>query len=402
MRLSKKLSRFTAAFLSAALIGAFGTAGYYSGRLPEHLTAEAGSPLRIAQYPEITCCGDPFPGGSSNRVTLSLFGAIPVKSVNVSEAEAPMLAAGGIPFGIKLLMKGVMVTKTAPVTDSSGNEICPAEKAGIVPGDIICLADGVETGSNGQLRRIISESGGRDIDIRVSRGGMEFDTVLSPVYSPESKSWQGGMWVRDSIAGIGTLTFIDKSTGRFCGLGHPICDSDTGELVPVSSGEAVPVEISGAKRGEKGVPGELHGLFLRGNAYGTLDSNTDCGIYGSLCGGAAEELLSGCEEYPLGYRQDIKTGSAEILSTVSGDTPEHYSVEIERIDYNSSDSTKNMVIRITDSRLISASGGIVQGMSGSPLIQEGKLVGAVTHVFVADPTRGYAVFAETMAAGRDS
>ena len=401
MRLRRSISRLTAAALSAALIGAFGMAEYYSGRLPEHMTAEAGSPVRIAEYPEISCCGYPVPGSDGGRVTLSLYGAIPVKCVEVREAEAPVLAAGGMPFGIKLLMKGVMVTGTGDVTGENGSEVCPAEECGIEKGDIICLANGEELTSNGQLRRIIAESGGHDVRLTVNRGGTEFTAALSPVYSPENGTWQGGMWVRDSVAGIGTVTFIDTKTGRFAGLGHPICDSDTGELVPVSSGEAVPVEISGTKRGEKGLPGELRGIFLRGGAYGSLDRNTDCGIYGSLSEASLEELTVDCEEYPLGYSQDIRTGSAELISTVSGSKPEHYTVEIESIDFGSSDSTKNMVIRITDSRLISASGGIVQGMSGSPIVQDGKLIGAVTHVFVADPTRGYAIFAENMAEGLD-
>jgi stage IV sporulation protein B len=331
-------------------------------------------------------------------VTLSLYGAIPVKCVEVREAEAPVLAAGGMPFGIKLLMKGVMVTDTADVTGRDGSKVCPAEECGIEKGDIICLANGEELSSNGQLRRIIAESGGNDVKLTMNRGGAEFTAALSPVYSAESGTWQGGMWVRDSVAGIGTMTFIDTKTGRFAGLGHPICDSDTGELVPVNSGEAVPVEISGTKRGEKGLPGELRGIFLRGGAYGSLDRNTDCGIYGSLSEAALVELTADCEEYPLGYSQAIRKGSAELISTVSGSKPEHYSIEIESIDFGGSDRTKNMVIRITDSRLISASGGIVQGMSGSPIIQDGKLIGAVTHVFVADPTRGYAVFAENMTA----
>lgn len=396
MQLKRKISRLAAVLLSAALLSAFGAAEYYSGRLPGNFTAEAGSSLKIAEYPEISCCGYPFPGNSgSGRVTLSLFGAIPVKCVDVREAEAPTLIAGGMPFGIKLLMKGVMVTDTGSVTDENGREVCPAELAGIENGDIICLADGEEVSSNSRLRSVIAESGGENVRLTVSRNGREFTTALKPVYSPVSESWQGGMWVRDSIAGIGTVTFIDKSSGRFAGLGHPICDSDTGELVPVSSGEAVPVDISGTRRGEKGIPGELRGTFVRGGSFGTLDNNTGCGIFGSLNSGARFAVQ---EEYPLGYRQDIRTGSAEIISTVSGSVPRHYSIEIESIDYNSSDSTKNMVIRITDPTLISASGGIVQGMSGSPVIQDGRLIGAVTHVFVADPTRGYAVFAESMAA----
>lgn len=397
MQLRRKISKIAAIMLSAAMTGIFGAAGYYSAKLPDKLRAEAGTTLKIAEYPELSCCGYPMPdkASSNDHVTLSLFGAIPVKYVEVSEEEAPVFAAGGMPFGIKLLMKGVMVTETAEIETAGGERICPAEDAGIKAGDIICLADGEEVLSNDKLQSIISGSEGRPVELRVSRGDAEFTTALQPVFSEKNHGWRGGMWVRDSIAGIGTVTFINKKTGEFAGLGHPICDADTGELVPVSSGEAVPVEISGTKRGEKGIPGELLGTFRRGESLGSLISNDESGVYGEFSPEAVDSL--GLNEYPLGYRQDISTGAAEIYTTISGSEPKKYSIEIEEVDYNSSDTSRNMVIRITDPELLEAAGGIVQGMSGSPVIQNGKLIGAVTHVFVADPTRGYAIFAENMA-----
>ena len=205
--------------------------------------------------------------------------------------------------------------------------------------------------------------------------------------------------MRDSIAGIGTMTFINKDTGGFAGLGHPVCDTDTGEIIPIQSGEAVPVEITGARKGSVGKPGELRGRFTRSPFLGVLERNCESGIYGRLSDEALSELAEGAGEYRLGYRQEIKTGSAEIYTTVNGSVPRSYSAEIESIDYNGSETTKNMVIHITDPDLISETGGIVQGMSGSPIIQDGRLIGAVTHVFVSDPTRGYAIFAENMLEG---
>lgn len=387
--------------LSAAFLCLFGTAGYYSSKLPSSLTIEPASELKIAEYPEISCSVSPasvvqtsgcFP--ETRQVTLSLFGAIPVKSVSVTEAEPPVLVAGGHPFGIKLLMDGVMVTELGDVTDNSGRTSCPAEDAGIMTGDIIKSADGEALVSNSRLQEIISQSGGREIMLTVSRNNSEFTAVLRPVFSEKNNMWRGGMWVRDSVAGIGTMTFINKETGEFAGLGHPICDSDTGELVPVYSGEAVPVKITEARKGEKGIPGELRGSFSSGS-YGILEENRDCGVYGCLTEKGIKELCRGSEEYVMGYRQDITTGKAEIYTTVSGNKPEKYSIEIESIDL-SGEGTKNMVVRITDKRLLKKSGGIIQGMSGSPIIQNGRLIGAVTHVFVADPTRGYAVFADNM------
>lgn len=403
MQLKRKIIRSVGALLSAAFLCVFGTAGYYSSKLPSAVTIEPASQLKIAEYPEISCSADPdavmqTSGGypETKQVTLSLFGAIPVKSVSVTEKEAPVLIPCGYPFGIKLLMDGVMVTELGAVTDISGNTSCPAEDAGIVTGDIIKSANGEALVSNSRLQEIISQSGGREISLLVSRNDTEFTAQLRPVFSEKNNMWRGGMWVRDSIAGIGTMTFINKETGEFAGLGHPICDSDTGGLVPVYSGEAVPVEITEARRGEKGIPGELRGSFTSGT-YGILERNGSCGVFGRLNEESIKKLCGDSCEYVMGYRQDITTGEAEILTTVSGKTPEKYKIEIESIDFNSGESTKNMVIRITDKRLLKKSGGIIQGMSGSPIIQNGRLVGAVTHVFVADPTRGYAVFADNMA-----
>lgn len=404
MHLKIKIIKSTAAVLSAAFVCLCSAAGYYSSKLPAVITKEPLTDLRIAEYPEISCSADPvsvirtasvFP--QSDQVTLSIFGAIPVKSVQVREAEAPVLVAGGNPFGIKLLMDGVMVTQLGAVLDNSGRTVCPAENAGIQVGDIIRSVDGESIVSNSRLQEIVSESGGKSMKITAERDGREFTVTLDPVYSKKTNMWRGGMWVRDSVAGIGTITFISKKTGEFAGLGHPICDADTGELVPLYSGEAVPVEIIEAKKGEKGIPGELHGCFAKGAAYGTLNRNNGCGIYGNLTDEAVEELCGNAEEFIMGYRQEITTGKAEIYTTISGCKPEKYSIEIESIDFNGSDDSRNMVIRITDKRLIEAAGGIIQGMSGSPIIQNGKLIGAVTHVFVADPTRGYAIFAENMA-----
>lgn len=383
--MKKIFTKTLAAVMSAVLVGLFGTAEYYSQRLPRTVIAETAEDVKFALYPELSA------EYSADCASMSLFGAIPVKNISIRQEEAPTLVAGGNPFGIKLLMEGVMVTGMSDV-----DSVCPAKNAGIEKGDIITLANDVPVASNSDLQKIISESNGESIKLSVSRSGEVFTVELNPVYSKKDNSWRGGMWVRDSIAGIGTMTFIDKSTGKFAGLGHPVCDTDTGELIPIHSGEAVPVVITEARRGETGIPGELHGQFTRLPVYGSLISNNNSGVFGTLSDSSMEDLCSKSEEYKMGYRQNITTGEAYILTTISGSEPKKYSAEIEQIDYNSRDTTKNMIIRITDEELIRETGGIVQGMSGSPIIQNDKLIGAVTHVFVADPTRGYAVFAETM------
>ena len=383
--MKKIFTKTLAAVMSAVLVGLFGTAEYYSQRLPRTVIAETAEDVKFALYPELRA------EYSADCASMSLFGAIPVKNISIRQEEAPTLVAGGNPFGIKLLMEGVMVTGMSDV-----DSVCPAKNAGIEKGDIITLANDIPVASNSDLQKIISESNGESVELSVSRSGEVFTVELNPVYSKKDNSWRGGMWVRDSIAGIGTMTFIDKATGKFAGLGHPVCDTDTGELIPIHSGEAVPVVITEARRGETGIPGELHGQFTRLPVYGSLISNNNSGVFGALSDSSMEELCSKSEEYKMGYRQNITTGEAYILTTVSGSEPKKYSAEIEQIDYNSRDTTKNMIIRITDEELIRETGGIVQGMSGSPIIQNDKLIGAVTHVFVADPTRGYAVFAETM------
>ena len=399
MHIRKIMTKVAASLLFAALAGLFTTARYYSAHLPDTLTAERCSEVRIAAYPEISLCSgstDGFFAPPPQQATLSLFGAIPVKNIQLMQAEAPVLIVGGKPFGIKLLMEGVMVTGLGDVESDSGTSVCPAKEAGIETGDIVCTANGKPLTSNLQLQALITKGNGAPIKLSVQRDGESFEALLKPVFSAQSSQWKGGMWVRDSIAGIGTMTFIDKATGRFAGLGHPICDTDTGGIVPLHSGEAVPVEITDSRRGEKGIPGELRGLFTEGGSFGTLDKNSGCGIFGQLNDETFEQLSSECREYRLGYRQDITTGAAEVWTTIDGDTPQSYTINIEKIDYTSEDSTRNMMIRITDERLLEVSGGIIQGMSGSPIIQNGRLIGAVTHVFVADPSCGFAVFAENM------
>ena len=404
MLLKRKIIKSAAALLSAGFVLLFGTAGYYSSRLPSSVTVETGKSLELAEFPELCCMTSsdavvPAVGActGTEQVTLSLFGVIPVKNVEVRHAEAPVFAVGGRPFGIKLLMEGVMVTGLGDVEDENGRYSCPAEKAGIRIGDIIRLADGEAITSNDRLQEIISSSGGKNITLSVERDGRSFSAELEPVISRRSKSPKGGMWVRDSIAGIGTMTFFERNSGSFVGLGHPICDSDTGGIVPVHSGEAVPVEINDVRRGARGTPGELRGSFAAGESFGILDKNRTSGIYGVLSDEALEELSADCTEFRMAYSHEIKAGPAEIYSTVSGKIPERYTAEIESVDYSSGGSSKNMVIRITDKRLLDSVGGIVQGMSGSPIVQNGKLVGAVTHVLVADPSRGYGIFAENMA-----
>ncbi len=358
-----RFKKCSAVVLSAALFGLFATAGY---NVTRNITVD-------------------------NTASVLFTGNFSAKSARIDREEPPTLIAGGYPFGIKLLMEGVMVTDIGKVDGIS----CPADDAGIEKGDVIISANTTPLTSNKELSRIIAESRGETVTLEILREGTPITAELSPVFSEKEKIWRSGMWVRDSIAGIGTMTFSDKATGEFSGLGHPVCDCDTGELIPLHSGEAVPVKITSVSKGRSGTPGALHGQFIGLPSYGSLTENNNCGIFGSF-GKTAYDRLSQPKEYALGYPEDITEGEAYILSTVNGTAPQMYSVYIEEVNCRSGDPSKNMIIRITDEKLIAETGGIVQGMSGSPIIQNDRLIGAVTHVFVADPTRGYGIFAENM------
>ena len=227
--------------------------------------------------------------------------------------------------------------------------------------------------------------------MQINRDGRHITFELQPVFSEYSRTYQVGMWVRDSTAGIGTMTFHEPSSGSFGGLGHPICDIDTGGVIPISSGEIVNVQINNVKKGYEGIPGELQGSFISGDAIGILSKNNEYGVFGNLF-----TQSDTSKAMPMGLKQDVEVGEATILTTVEGTIPKEYNISIEKIDYRNNDTAKNMIIRITDEELLDKTGGIVQGMSGSPIIQNGKLVGAVTHVFVNDPAKGYGVFTENM------
>ena len=220
------------------------------------------------------------------------------------------------------------------------------------------------------------------------RNGEQQQTTLTPCWDSLAGEWRAGMWVRDSSAGVGTLTFIDEENEVFAGLGHSISDGDTGQSIALRSGEIVPCEIVGCTIGTAGSPGELKGKFIGSHAVGTIAINGENGVYGET-----RSAFAG-QEMEVAFAQEVVTGPAQILTTTLGQTAKLYDVEIEKV--SDAESVRNMVIHVTDPDLLSETGGIVQGMSGSPIIQNGRLVGAVTHVLVNDPTRGYAIFAETM------
>lgn len=388
----KSLIKSFSAVLLAALTAIMGIVGYYDATLPEYYYVSGSGVSSLTCFFDVTLTAkeDALSASTDNCVEadaeLKLFGIIPIKDAKVTKSDPPMLIPGGTPIGIKLLTDGVMVVKVQDVEKG----VCPAVDAGICAGDNIIEADGVKISSSSQLSEIISASKGNAVQITLTRDGQTIQTAINPVFSENDGTYKGGMWIRDSSAGVGTLTFIDPYTGIYGALGHPISDCDTYKMLPLGSGEIADVTITGYESGTRGCPGELYGKFVSGLASGSIIKNCDQGVFGKMTYASKKDAI------PIAFKSEVKTGAAKMLATIEGNSPKEYDVEIEKLSLSPAAKTKNIVIRVTDGELLEQTGGIVQGMSGSPIIQDGKLVGAVTHVFVSDPTRGYGILIEDM------
>ena len=324
------------------------------------------------------------------KTELRLFGVIPIKSIDVSEVGEQDVLVCGTPFGIKMLTDGVLVVGLSEIETQAGL-VNPGNLAGIKKGDVLLTLGGSKVLSNRDVASRVADSDGGALKAVLRRGNVSFETTIQPVQSAADGRHKIGLWVRDSSAGIGTMTFYDPTSTVFGGLGHAITDVDTGEIMPLLSGEIVSVDIEGAIKGVGGTPGELRGSFHTDTIIGSLQQNRETGVFGVLDTPPSQGVVM-----PVALRQEIQTGKAYIYTTTEGNTPHMYEIEIERVNLTDANPTRNMVIRVTDPTLLATTGGIVQGMSGSPIVQNGQLIGAVTHVFVNDPTRGYGIFAENM------
>lgn len=328
----------------------------------------------------------------SYRVECRLFGVIPLKTVKVIPVDTQMVYASGSPVGIYMETEGVLIIDSGEIRNAEGILQSPAEHI-VQPGDYIRKVDGEVLESKKQLIKMVNENQGTPMEMEVMRNNERIMISLTPIQT-EDGSYKLGLWVRDNIQGIGTLTYIDES-GRFGALGHGISDVDTGEQLNIEQGELYDARILSVQKGTSGSPGELRGIidyqdYLK---LGEISKNTANGITGRLHTGKGAALHR--EAYEITLKQDLQTGPAHILSDV-GDGVKEYDIEIVKIDRNAKDSNKSFVIQVTDPELLSKTGGIVQGMSGSPIIQNGKIAGAVTHVLVNDPARGYGIFIENM------
>ena len=314
-----------------------------------------------------------------------------VLSADTDALRDLMLCPGGMPFGVKFYTDGVMVVGFCDIDTGKGS-VNPAAKAGLRAKDVILKINGEEIKGAADMTARIEASGGKSMKLTYRRAGKELETTLAPVLCAAEGRYKTGIWVRDSGAGIGTVTFLFPDSGAFAGLGHGICDADTGALVEMRKGAVSDVTISSVVKGAAGAPGELKGHFNPGRS-GALLGNSNCGVWGVL----SDIPETSCDPIPIGLRDDLHEGDAYILCTVAADEAQKYDIRISNIKRDAKGS-KCFTVTVTDPDLLALTGGIVQGMSGSPIIQNGKLVGAVTHVLINDPTTGYGIFLENMLA----
>ena len=327
--------------------------------------------------------------GTSDML-LSLFG-IPLKRVEVQISPEKRLIPGGQALGVAMRTEGVLIVGVSDVAEG----ISPAKSAGLLAGDVITGVNGTPIATAEELTTLLNKLGATPVHIAYRRAGESRTALLTPHKDETTGAVRLGAWVRDSTAGVGTLSFYDPETKRYAALGHAITDGDTGSVLSVSEGQVLKANIVAVQKGQKGVPGELKGSFLReGEVLGDIRRNSILGIYGTLDSAAHNALYP--EGLPIGLRSGVHTGTASILSSVDGTGIHEYAIEITRVNPQTAPAPKSMVLRVTDERLLDATGGIVQGMSGSPILQDGRIIGAVTHVFVSDPTQGYGVYVDWM------
>lgn len=306
-----------------------------------------------------------------------------------ASAESSTVILGGQPFGVKFYNDGVMVIELEEFFNGS-HYVCPAKEGGLQVDDVIKKVNGIEIKTNEDLQETATGCGGKGMSFIIERDGKELCKTVKPQANTVG-TYLLGAWVRDSCAGIGTVTYYNPDDNYFAALGHGICDRDTGAMMPLGEAEIVGASISSVEKSSTGKAGSLNGYF-NDKTLGTVTTNTINGIYGTIIDNS---YLSG-DRFEIAEFDEIQTGDAQIITTISGDRPESYDLKITSIRNDNPRNNENFVIKVTDKRLLDECGGIVQGMSGSPIVQNGKLIGAVTHVFLNNPEEGFGVAAQFM------
>ena len=350
--------------------------------------------LAVSSYEDETLAEATGSASNTSHLTIRLLGVIPIKQINIHVRDEVTLVPGGTSIGVTLHTRGALVVGITSITLSDGQEVSPAASAGIQAGDLIEKANGIEIKDAAHLAQICNESQDK-VSLSLVRGGQQMNVDLRPALDPAEGKYRMGMWVRDSTAGVGTLSFYDPSSKWYAALGHAITDVDTRQSLTVREGEIVQSNIVDIVQGAQGEPGELRGEFNEASLpLGTIENNSQYGIYGRMYKDYYNPLFP--EGLPMAYPEEVQLGPAQLLTTLNDEGIKPYSCKIIKLNPQESPAPKGMVIEITDPDLMEATGGIVQGMSGSPLIQNGKLIGVVTHVFINDPTKGYCMYVQWM------
>lgn len=320
---------------------------------------------------------------------LNLFNLIPLKNIDVNVIPKTTVVPMGNAIGMKLYTAGVLVVGMSEIEGKK-----PYENSGIKEGDRIIQINQNQIDNTDDLMKAVNRSDGNNISIKYVRDEKTITTSIKPVKN-SSNEYKIGLWVRDAAAGVGTLTFYEPSSGMFAALGHGIMDIDTAELIKIANGELVTTNILSINKGTKGNPGEIRGTIEAGHTIGSISKNTKFGVFGTI-NKTPFLNTSNINEMQVALREEIKIGKAQIICELENGKKEYYDIEIQRIFINNNKDNKSMLIKVTDKKLLEKTGGIIQGMSGAPIIQNGKFVGAITHVLVNDPSIGYGVFADIM------
>lgn len=367
------------------------------------VTVDHPNIVRLNDQGDATSCfssGQPVTLSSVNsgqaELEMKLFGRLPFKTVKVNVLPNLEVIPGGQTIGVKVKSAGILVVGHHQVTTKK-EKISPGELAGIQPGDLITHINGILLKDVQHVGKIVESSSTKKQPLKITykREGKVYETKLSPAFDHEDQAWRLGLYIRDSAAGVGTLTFYDPQHKVYGALGHVITDMNTQTPIVVGSGEILQSSVTSISKSESGEPGEKRAHFLKeGKVLGNIENNTHFGIFGKMNSNPEHSVYQ--TPIPVAFSEEVKEGPAEILTVVEGQKVERYKIEIVHVSKQDSPQTKGMVLRITDPKLIQKTGGIVQGMSGSPIIQNGKLIGAVTHVFVNDPRSGYGCYIEWM------
>ncbi|HHV39020.1 MAG TPA: SpoIVB peptidase [Tepidimicrobium sp.] len=329
------------------------------------------------------------------KFQLKLLGLIPVKKVNVNVVNRQLLTPGGNAVGVRLNTKGVLVVAVTNILGVDGKKYSPAKDAGIKIGDSILEVDDIAVKDAEHIVQLLNRVQDKKVKVTVERNKKRFETEITPIKSMQDNYYRFGIWVRDKTAGIGTLTFYNNESKVFGALGHGITDADTGNLLDVEHGNIMNAKIANIEQGKRGIPGEIKGVFYETeNVMGDITKNSSFGIYGVL----NDDFIKSnkARSMPIGFKEEVKAGKAHILTTVDNNKVERFEIEILKLQSQKYPAQKSMTIKVTDKKLLQKTGGIVQGMSGSPIIQGNNIIGAITHVFVNDPTKGYGIYVEWM------